>query len=74
MFAASQAPLFKQVFFTSPLYTFWPGILTVLAEDAIRSAIRDYHSKRKSLAQQNIDMSQETLSVSTSKAGITAAA
>jgi Fe-S cluster assembly scaffold IscU len=42
---------------------------SMLAEDAIRSAIRDY--KRKN---QNIDMSQETLSASTSKAGISAAA
>lgn len=30
----------------------------VLAEDAIRSAIRDYHSKRKSAGQQFLDVTQ----------------
>ena len=38
-----------------------PYVSPVLAEDAIRSAIRDYHSKRKTLGQQKsgfVDVTQ----------------
>ena len=51
MLATRQTPLFECVSpHTAPPYHSLTHDFSVLAEDAIRSAIRDYRSKRKNIA------------------------